>query len=256
MGVNDDWNPDRYESDHSYVYDYGEDVVDLLAPEEGERVLDLGCGTGRLTAEIADRGADATGVDSSEEMVGEARRNHPDPNFIVGDARGLEFEDEFDAVFSNAALHWIPEEDQDDIVASVGRALCDGGRFVAEMGGSGNIAQIRDATRDELTSRGYEYDDPWFFPSVGEYASVLEGNGFEVRRAVLFDRPTELGGEEDGLRSWLRMYAGSILSPVPEDEAEEVRSSVEERLRDGLYDEDESVWTADYRRLRFVAYRR
>jgi len=184
----------------------------------------------------------------------EARRNHPDLDFVVDDARGLSFESEFDAVFSNAALHWIPEEDQTAVVASAERALRDCGRFVAEMGGSGNIPHIRDAASDELTSRGYGYDDPWFFPTVGEYASLLEEGGFEVHRALLFDRPTELGGGEEGLRSWLKTYGEGIFSEVPDDERDEIYSAIEDDLRGELYDADETAWIADYRRLRFVAH--
>jgi Trans-aconitate methyltransferase len=195
-------------------------------------------------------------MDSSEEMVGEARRNHSGPEFVVGDARNLSFEDEFDAVFSNAALHWILEDDQSEVVEGVARSLRDGGRFVAELGGSGNISHILGGVRDGLTARGYEYDNPWYFPTVGEYAFLLEESGFEVRRIVLFDRPTEIGGDKDGLRSWLKMYGGSIFSEVPDDERSEIYSAIEDDLRDELFDTEEESWTADYRRLRFVAYKK
>jgi len=202
------WNPDRYESDHSYVYEYGKSLIDML-PKEGQRILDIGCGTGRLTKEIDRRGPEAVGIDNSEEMVQKARQNHPEVDFLIGDARGLSFECEFDAVFSNAALHWIPEKDQSDVISSIADSVRDGGRFVAELGGSGNIHRILGAIREELEYRGYEYKKRWYFPSIGEYTHMLEKH-FEVRRAELFYRPTKLGGE-DGLRSWLKMYGDGMF---------------------------------------------
>lgn len=254
--MSEDWNPDRYDSDHSYVYGYGEDVVDLLSPSDCERILDLGCGTGGLTEEIHRRGSgtEALGVDSSEEMVRKARRKNPDTEFVVGDARSLSFEEDFDAVFSNAALHWIPKKDQQDVISSVRLALRENGRFVAELGGTGNVRLVREAVRDELAERGYGYDDPWYFPSLGEYTALVEENGFEVRYARLFDRHTRLEGE-DGLRSWLKMFGDGLLSEVPDEKTDEIVSATEERLRDELYDPDENCWTADYRRLRFAAYK-
>jgi len=251
-----DWNPDRYDSDHSYVYGYGEDVVDLLSPSDGERILDLGCGTGELTQEIERRGSgiEAVGVDSSDEMVTKARHEHPELDFLAADARSLSFDREFDAVFSNAALHWIPETDHGDVLSSVGRALRENGRFVAELGGKGNVSLVREAVRDELAERGYGYEEPWYFPRLGEYTALVEGNGFEVRHARLFDRPTVLEGE-CGMRSWLRMFGDGLLSEVPPEDEEEVISATEKRLKEDLYDAEENRWTADYRRLRFVAYK-
>jgi SAM-dependent methyltransferase len=245
------WDADAYEDRHAYVYEYGEDVVDLLAPDAGERILDLGCGTGRLTDRIAATGARAVGVDSSPAMLAEARASRPRPEFVRADATALPFEAAFDAVFSNAALHWIPAADQPDALASVRRALVPGGRFVAELGGAGNVRAIREAVRTAVAARGYEPADPWYFPSIGEYARRLEANGFEVRRARLFDRPTELADGEDGLAAWLDAFGEGLLADVPAAERDAVVADAadalrEERFRDG-------TWIADYRRLRFVA---
>lgn len=249
------WDADDYDGNHSFVSEYGTDVLELLAPEADERVLDLGCGTGHLTAQIVATGATAVGVDSAPGMIEQARESYTDPTFVRADARTMSFEDPFDAVFSNAALHWIPDDDQDAVCSSVRDALRPGGRFVAELGGTGNVERIAGATIAELESRGYDADSPWYFPSVGEYASRLEDHGFEVRFARLFDRPTELDDGQAGLRNWLEMFGDSLFESVPADERAAVTEGVEDRLEPVLYDRDEETWTADYRRLRFRAVR-
>lgn len=256
------WDADDYDDDHSFVYEYGSDVLELLDPEPDERILDLGCGTGHLTARIAERGATAVGVDSAPEMIERAREERADPadeysaaTFVRADARTLSFEDPFDAVFSNAALHWIPDDDQDAVLSGVRDALRPGGRFVAELGGTGNVGRIVDATLAELEARGYEAEIPWYFPSVGEYASRLEGNGFEVRYARLFDRPTELEGGPSGLANWLGMFGDRFFEGPSAAERAAVIDDVETRLEPELYDEESETWIADYRRLRFEAVR-
>lgn len=246
-----EWGATTYDDAHSFVFEYGEDVIELLDPREGERILDLGCGTGHLTNRIAEAGADVVGVDRSEEMIDRARRTYPDRRFVRADARNVAFEAPFDAVFSNAALHWI--RDQDAVLRRVAEALRPDGRFVAELGGTGNVSAIVDAVRAELAARGYDVTHPWYFPSVGEYATKLEEHGFEVRYATLFDRPTELDGGADGLAAWLDMFGDSLLSSVPADEQQEVISGIEDRLRADHF--ENGVWIADYRRLRVVAIR-
>ena len=243
------WSADDYDGGHAFVFEYGEGVVDLLDPAPGERVLDLGCGTGHLTASIADSGANVVGLDADRAMVAEAARTYPDLRFVQGDARQFAFREPFDAVFSNAALHWIDE--QDAVLDSVADALRPGGRFVAELGGTGNVESIVGAVREAAAERGYTVENPWYFPSVGEYASLLEAHGFEVRYATLFDRPTELDDGEAGLASWLGMFGDGLLGPVPEDERDAVVADVEDRLRKELF--ADGTWTADYRRLRVVA---
>jgi trans-aconitate methyltransferase len=242
------WNTDLYESDHRFVYEYGQGVVDLLDPHSDERVLDLGCGTGHLTAEIADRADDSVGTDISVEMVAHARETYPDGSFVRADARALPFESSFDAVFSNAAFHWI--DDQDAVCESIRTALRPGGRLVAEFGGKGNIKAIVNALETELRKRGYDVRNPWYFPSIGEYASLLESHGFEVAFATLFDRPTALDGT-DGIQNWLSMFCEPFFEPVPDENQDAIVDAVEQRLRPELY-YDES-WHADYRRIRIVA---
>ncbi len=249
-----EWNPDDYDSGHDFVFEYGADVVDLLDPAPGERVLDLGCGTGHLTADIATAVGDTglvLGIDQSGEMVARARKAYPDHQFVRADARAFATDDQFDAVFSNAALHWIPE--QDAVVETVRNLLRPGGRFVAELGGAGNVATIVEAVQAVCARRGHDVDHPWYFPTVGEHASLLERHGFRVTYARLFDRPTELDGGEDGLRQWLGMFGDGLLAPLSADEREAVVAAVERRLRPDRYDAQSETWTADYRRLRFVA---
>ena len=252
-----DWDSAAYDGSHSFVYEYGSDVIGLLDPDPGERILDLGCGTGHLTARIADAGADVVGLDRSAEMIETARAAHPGIQFVRADARKFDLatlgaDEPFDAVFSNAALHWIDE--QDAVLDGVTDVLRPGGRFVAELGGSGNVDAIVTAVRAELDARGYDPpSEPWYFPTVGEHASTLEAHRFEVRYARLFDRPTELDDGADGMAAWLGMFGDRLLGSVPEAERDAVVAAVEDRLRDELY--DDGTWTADYRRLRFVAVR-
>ena len=232
------WDAARYQSRHSYVYAYGEGLIRLLEPRAGEKILDLGCGSGQLTAKIAESGAEVAGLDRSEEMIAEARRTFPSQRFEIGDAANFTVEAHYDAVFSNAALHWV--KDADGAAASVARALRPGGRLVLEMGGKGNTQAVLDAIREVAGP----VETPWYFPSVGEYAPVLERHGFEIAFATLFDRPTRVEGE-DGLEEWLAMFAGSMLKSA------EARHEVAERLRSKMF--RDGGWVVDYRRLRVIA---
>lgn len=232
------WDAARYQARHSYVFEYGEDLIGLLDPQPGERILDLGCGSGQLTAKIAESGADVTGLDRSAEMIAEARRNFPSLKFELGDAASFTVDAPFDAVFSNAVLHWV--KDADGTAASVARALRSGGRFVLEMGGKGNTQAVMDAVREVAGP----IETPWYFPSIGEYASVLERHGFEIAHATLFDRPTRVEGE-DGMEDWLAMFAGSMLVSA------EARREVANRLRSSMF--RDGGWMVDYRRLRVLA---
>jgi trans-aconitate 2-methyltransferase len=244
------WNPNLYDSRHSYVFQYGEDVLKLLAPQPGERILDLGCGTGHLTQKIADAGAQVIGMDKAESMVEQARQNYPELQFLVADATNFTFDEPFDAIFSNAVLHWIPAAEA--VAACVWRALKPGGRFVAEFGGKANIRAVSTAVYAALQALGHPdlRLPPYYFPSIGEYATLLEKQGFRVTFAVHFNRPTAVEGE-DGLQSWLEMYLNNIVSALPEAARTPFFRQVEDRLRPTQY--RDGTWYVDYVRLRIVA---
>jgi trans-aconitate methyltransferase len=245
------WDARLYDDKHSFVWKHGAALLELLAAQPGERILDLGCGTGHLTAQIAAAGASVIGIDAAPAMIDEARRTYPSLTFTVGDARDFSFPEPFDAVFSNAVLHWIKEPEL--VLAAVNRALKPEGRFVAEFGGKGNVRQIADALLWAIADLGLNpVELPWYFPSVGEYAGLLEKHGLEVIYAVLFDRPTPLEGEA-GLRHWIEMFAHSVLNIVPEGQRTEFLRHVEDQLRPHL--QRDGTWIADYRRLRVVARR-
>jgi trans-aconitate 2-methyltransferase len=233
------WDAKQYQQRHSYVFQYGQAVLDLLTPRKGERILDLGCGSGQLTAAIADAGAAVIGIDSSPEMLAEARAHYPAIEFRLGDAADFALESPVDAVFSNAVLHWV--KNAAGVAACIGRALKPGGRFVAEFGGRGNIQPVVDAIREVLGP----VETPWYYPSIGEYATVLEQNGLEPRQAWLIDRPTPVEGE-DGMEDWLAVFTRDLMG-------EAQRKMVAQKLRPTHY--KDGVWTMDYRRLRIVAHK-
>jgi trans-aconitate methyltransferase len=245
----DSWDSSLYDDRHSFVWRAGASLVELLDPKAGERILDLGCGTGHLTAKIAESGALVTGLDSSMSMIAQALQNFPRLKFALGDARDFHFDEKFDAVFSNAVLHWIHEPEA--VIRCVEAALRPGGRFVMEMGVRGNVAEIRKAIEDVLRETGREPKCPWFYPSLGEYTTLLEKHGFEVRMAQTFDRWTKLEHPERGLREWIEMFAGAYFEAVAPAEREALISQIEERLRPALY--CDGAWWADYRRLRVDA---
>ncbi|WP_020577587.1 class I SAM-dependent methyltransferase [Actinopolymorpha alba] len=241
------WDPTLYDGKHGFVAALGAGVLDLLAAQPRERVLDLGCGTGDHVAQLRAAGVEAIGVDASAEMIERAREKFPDLPFGVADARELPYADEFDAVLSNATLHWV--RDAAAAARSIARALRPGGRFVAELGGARNIATIAaaaEALRDELGVSPSA--SPWYFPTIAEYARVLEDAGFEVSHAWLFDRPTPLEGD-DGLATWMRMFGQHLLVDVPDTEA--FLDQLSDRLRTQLH--HDGTWWADYRRLRIRA---
>lgn len=240
------WQADLYDSRHGFVSRYGADLLHLLDAQPGEHILDLGCGTGHLTQQIAEAGAHVIGIDSAAAMIEQAQASYPTLDFRVINAESFYLDTRFDAVFSNAALHWMTNAEA--VVANVHQVLRPGGRFVGELGGRGNIRHIYTALGAVLAEAGYPpLASPWYFPALGEYATLLESVGFRVIFAAHFDRPTPLDGP-DGLMNWLKMFANSLL---PDGDQSALLKVVEDRLRPVLY--QDGVWTADYVRLRFVA---
>ena len=247
--MTNNWNSRTYDKNARFVSDLGMPVVELLAPKPGERILDLGCGDGVLSAKLQALGCDVVGLDPSEDFVHAAIASGL--NAQLGDARLLKFHEEFDAVFSNAVLHWIPESQQ--VVDGVFRSLKPSGRFVGEFGGHGNIAAIMTSLVATLRRRGVAMEKSlgWYYPTVAEYKTVLERAGFEVDTIQLIPRPTPL---PTGMVGWLRTFRGSYLEERLGVQAEDALNEIVENLRFALCD-SEGNWTADYVRLRFCAHK-
>jgi len=241
------WDPDRYARVARFVADLGMPVVDLLAPKAGERILDLGCGDGALTKKLADMGVLVVGVDSSAEQIAVAQRLGLDARVVDGE--NLHLPPAFDAVFSNAALHWMKKPDA--VIAGVWRALKPGGRFVGEMGGAGNVAACRAALTAAVARRGIDPAplNPWYFPTAEEYAGKLRAAGFTVRHIELFPRPTPLPTR---LADWFDTFGEAFLAAVPPAERAAVKAEAEAAAAPMLKKSDGS-WFADYVRLRFAA---
>lgn len=242
------WDPDQYARTAGFVPALGAPVLALLDPQPGERIIDLGCGDGVLTAELVAAGAEVVALDASPEMVAGARARGLDAS--VADGQAFDVGTGFDAVFSNAALHWMP--DMDAVLACVARALRPGGRFVAECGGHGCVAAIGTALGAVLARRGVATDDvrPWTFPTDEAYAARLVAAGFVVDQIGLIPRPTPLPGD---VRDWLATFAGPFFAGLEPDDRVAATDEAVDLLRPWLCD-DQGRWTADYVRLRFVAH--
>jgi trans-aconitate methyltransferase len=243
------WDASLYAGNGRFVALLAGSLVEALEPKAGERILDLGCGDGFLTQRLAESGATMVGVDSSPQMIAAAQERGVDARYASGEA--LPFDREFDAVFSNAALHWM--NDHDAVLRGVYRALKPGGRFVAECGGQGNIAAIRVALLAVLTRLGLpaeRVENNHFFSSA-EYRARLESHGFLVEEITLTPRLTPL---PSGMADWLQTFRSSVLEQLPATERPGAVEQVVGLLKPVLCDRDGN-WTADYVRLRFVARR-
>ncbi|CAM3508907.1 methyltransferase domain-containing protein [Zobellia roscoffensis] len=250
--VTHSWNAQLYNDKHAFVYDYGKSLIELLAPKSNERILDLGCGSGELTFDISGLVKMVMGLDKSPEMIAKAKYNFPSVNFEVADAANFKVEEKFDAIFSNAALHWVVQ--YEEAIASMYQALCTGGRIVVEFGGKNNIRTISDALRESLYKRGYEKQariNLWYFPSIGEYTSKLEEAGFEVVFAQWYDRPTELVDNHTGIVDWITMFGSSFFDGVTNEDIIEISKEVQDKVKPELF--KDGKWYADYKRIRVVA---
>jgi SAM-dependent methyltransferase len=241
------WSARHYAKHAGFVPALGAPVLELLAPRPGERILDLGCGDGVLTEKIAAAGAHVVAVDAAPDMVAAAWARGLDARLLPG--QGLDFADEFDAVFSNAALHWMRPPEA--VLKGVARALKPGGRFVAEMGGHGNIAAVIVALAAVLASRGLDARrlSPWYFPSEAAYRRRLEAAGFRVEQIAIVPRPTVLPGS---IEPWLDSFCDDFFDPLAAADRSRACGEVAELLRPVLQDET-GTWIADYVRLRFRA---
>jgi len=246
------WNPSLYDNKHDFVFKYGEDLVDILNPQTGERILDIGCGTGHLTNVIAASGAEVVGIDNSYEMIIKAKQEYPGIDFRVMSATEFHFDESFDAIFSNAALHWILEKEKaiDCMYSNLKRL----GKLVIEMGGKGNVEGIVVALTNSLQKRGLiesAEKQVWYFPSLSEYTGLLERRGFRVTYAAHFNRETELKDNNNGIKDWIKMFGSSYLQGIDESAVNEILEEVQQALRPTHF--RNGKWYADYKRLRVVA---
>ncbi|MCQ6558637.1 class I SAM-dependent methyltransferase [Paenibacillus mendelii] len=248
------WEAGLYDQAMSFVSKYGVGVLDLVAAKPGERIIDWGCGTGDLADQLAQQGAIVTGIDASASMIAKAQQKYPAVAFVA-DGQRYRSETQVDAVMSNAALHWMT--DAESTAASIAGSLRYGGRFSAEFGAAGNIAEVRRALEESFHSAGVLelLRIPWYFPTIGEYTSLLERHGLSVRMAERIERPTPLTGGEEGLRIWLDTFANGLLTPLDEACRGEVIDGTERRLKQTkLYQDGE--WILDYERIRVTATKR
>jgi len=242
-----DWESKRYQTNAGFVPVLGMPVVELLDPRPGERILDLGCGDGVLTEKLVAAGCDVVGVDAGADMIRVAREKGL--NAHVMDGHELTFDAEFDAVFTNAALHWMLEPAK--VAAGVRRALKPGGRYVGEFGGHGNAAACVTAMIAVVNARGLDGAAlrPWYFPTPAEFGSLLTAEGFTVHSVDLIPRPTPLPTD---VGDWMDTFGAAFFSALPADQRADARAEAVELLRPSLCDSEEK-WTADYVRLRFSA---
>lgn len=251
--MNIKWDAEKYTSEFSFVHQYGNSVMDLIDADKTSTVLDLGCGNGALTKALQEKGYAVKGMDASRELLRIARKNYPDIEFVQGDATHFECSEPFDVIFSNAVFHWIDKERQQDMLQCIYNALKKDGQLVFEFGGYGNNQRIHSALAMIFSEHSYCYKMPFYFPTISEYTALLENNGFRVKYAILFDRLTELKGE-NGLKDWVNMFIKTPFSVVgAEQERETIIDQAVDVLRNDLYIGDK--WYADYVRIRIKAIR-
>ena len=246
--MNIKWNAEEYTDSFQFVHQYGESVTELLTVPAGSYVIDLGCGNGALTEKLKEKGYQVRGLDASADMLEQARGLHPDISFEQADAVSFTLDKQADAIFSNAAFHWI--DDQEKLLSNLAANIRTGGELVFEFGGKGCAETVHSELEKAFGRRGLVYPRTFYFPTIGEYAPLLEKHGFRVEYAVLFDRFTE---QKNRLREWIHMFNIQAFKEVPQTEWEEIIREAEENCRERLY--VDGKWYVDYVRIRMRARR-
>ena len=249
--MNITWDAKGYTSGFAFVHQYGEGVMDLIDAAPGSHVVDLGCGNGALSARLLERGYRVTAIDASPDMLERARALHPDIPFVQADATDFSLSRPADVIFSNAVFHWIDEDKQPLLAASLARNLRPGGQLVCEFGGYGCAERVHSALQRAFAARGLAYPRVFYFPTIAQYAPILEAAGLRVTFAVLFDRPTPQQGE-NGLENWIRMFVKAPFEGVAPDVQDAIIADAVSSLRTELLQID-GTWIVDYVRIRIKA---
>ena len=244
------WDSGLYDSKHDFVAEFGKGLLEYVQQNSAQRILDIGCGTGTLTAQLAERCGCVLGIDSSSEMIEKAKEQFPDIDFQVVDALALSYDHEWDVVFSNAVFHWIP--DHDLLLNKIQRALKPSGILVCEFGAQGNIGTIERGFSAAFNELGHVYRSKFNFPPVEAFSTLLRRNGFLIDQVYNFDRPTPLKDGEQGLIHWARQFFAAELEMLTDAEGDELLHRLQSSVKDKLWNGRE--WVADYRRLRAVAH--
>ena len=249
MSNTNKWNADKYNKHANFVSNLASPVIDLLEPKKDEHILDLGCGDGTLAVEIEKFGANVVAVDLSESMV--KRTKEKGIKAFVMSATELTFKNDFDAVFSNAVLHWV--KDANEAIKKISKSLKSNGRFIAEFGGYGNIKYLTEAMQEVFDNHKEfgKFNNPWYFPKDTEYKQLLENNGFNVEYIELIPRPTKI----DDISNWLDIFANGIVSHLTDEQQKQFKQEVRAILKPKIYSEEDG-WVADYVRLRLKATKR
>ena len=246
MSVSQHWEKEKYEKNARFVSDYGEELIEWLNPQKNEYILDLGCGDGVLTKKISEYGCKVLGLDGSQKFIEAAGKLGIDA--VQGDAQNMNFENEFDAIFSNAALHWMT--DYDGVLKSVSKALKKGGRFVVEMGCKGNVETIESAIFEIAEKHNLKAKKCWFFPTPEEEKELLGRYGLKVKRMTSFSRPTLL---PTGIKGWLQTFSAPAFVNIPKEMHEKLIDEIAEKVENELEKNENGQILADYVRLRFEA---
>ncbi len=248
--MNIKWDAQNYKEHFSFVPQYGEDVMSLFTKAAGSKVVDLGCGNGSLTPKLAERGYDVVGIDASEEMIALAKQEYPELKFMRGDALSFQLEEKADAIFSNAVFHWIDRENQEKLAENIASQLKDGGELVCEFGGYGCGEAVHSTLEKCFEKRNLKYPRTFYFPTIGEYAPILEKYGLRVEYANLFDRPT-VQKSEDGLVDWINMFVKKPFEGVEAEMKDSILEETKTILKDKLF--IDGKWYIDYVRIRIRA---
>lgn len=246
--MNIKWNAYGYTKDFQFVHQYGEEVLKLLDIEKSIKILDIGCGNGALTKKISDMGADVIGMDASKEMLEVAKNNYPELTFIQDDAVKFTLHEPVDAVFSNAVFHWI--DNQDELLENISKVLKLNGHLVCEFGGYGCAETIHSTLQKAFEKRGLNYKRTFYFPTIGEYTPILERHSLKVLYATLFDRKTELTGE-NGMKDWIEMFIALPFKGLDKSLKDEIILEAVENVKPILY--KDGIWYVDYVRIRLKA---